>query len=496
MLASPSLAQICSRFANSPPGTNLGLTDDSGRVVQLPFAFPFNGGTITSIGICSNGYVWLGAPPATNPWDFTDSEAEMLSQPARIAVCWDDWNPGLAAAGNGVFFHATATQANIVWKGVPRFASTTVFANMELVLDSSGLIHLSYDASMSAPNDACITGVSTGGGAVANAISWTPLPGVVGNTAYQLFTPLAFNLAGTSMGLVPASPTTYATASLPLGTCAPGNYAPIASTAVYGSGCPRPNGTWYEQFASGSIDLSGLSIQFTRLGPLTYLVVPGPGLDTSYTPADILTQTDDSQVTVPVGPMGSFPFAGLSVASIAADSNGYLWMAPSTVNDFTPSSAEFATQGPRIAPLWHDWNFVLGGTFYWTTTAGSCMGTWENVAAYGVPGSQNTFQVKLLANGDIVFNYGTVLNNSTNGGIAIVGLSPGATGDAGSNDLGAAMAPPTLIDLTTLIATPLTHSGTTVPAFGSAYIVAINNIPAGSAIGAFIYSFTQVNVDL
>ena len=499
ILAAPSFAQGCSTFANATPGTNISAGDDTTRNLALPFPFPFNGTIYTSIWINSNGSVSFGAGDTT----FGDSEAGMLNGPPRIAVCWDDWYAPGAPAGGGIFFAPSATQVNIVWKNVPRFTAGPP-ANMEIVLGVSGEIDLYYDATMSVSTDSNIVGLSAGGGASPAAMSWTPLPASVNATNYQLFTNnvglTPFNLVGSKIMLIPNGPSTYVPIPVAPSTCAPASYPGFATpSTTYGTGCPAAapgsGGTFFEQFASSTVDLSNTSILFTALGANHYLAGPGPGMDNSFVPADAMVQGDDTQVTVGVGPMGSFPYCGAAVSSIAACSNGFLWMTPNLGNPYVPNASDFATQNPRIAPLWHDWNFNVGGTFFWSTGANYCMATWQNVGSFGVTGSaNNTFQVKLFANGNIAFNYGTVLNNASTGGIAMAGLSHGG-GTAGSSiDLSAVIATPVLVDLTIIV--PLAHSATTTASFGLPYTLNLSNIPAGSSLGAFVIGFNQLNLSL
>lgn len=512
-LAMPALAQNCSTFANTPPGTNLQLGDDGVRTLRLPFAFPWNGGTVNSITVCSNGFVWLGAPPATGANDLSDSEAEMLSQPSRVAVCWDDWNPASTAlqAGGGVFFVANAVQASVVWKGVPRFGSTTVFAQMEVVLSITGEIDLVYDSSMGIPTSTCIAGISAGNGATANPVDWTPtLPANVPNaTGYQLFTTntgaAPFDLAGQSIGLTPGNPslTDYLPAFVTLGTCAPGNYPALASTSTFGSGCPNTNtaSSIYETFTSDTgaspIDLASTGILFSRSGTVYVATGTSGAIDTSYTSADIVTLGDDTvQAGLSLGAMGTFPFGSMNVATVSACSNGFLWLDNGTGTDFSPSATEFNNQGPRIAPFWTDLNLSStgGGTFYWTTTAAYCLATWENVAEYNQPSSQRTFQVKLYANGDIGFNYGN-LGSVTHD--ILVGVSRGnVLVDPGASDLSTVSTSPITRDLGVL-QTPLIHTLSGLPVLGGSYTLECSNIPQpGSLIGVFFLGFTQFNPGL
>jgi hypothetical protein len=497
--AVPGLAQTCSVFAATSPGANISAGDDTFRNVTLPFAFPFNGTLYTSMFIGSNGYITF----VTGDTTYSETEALMLSGAPRIAPCWDDWYAPGAAAGNGIFLALTSTSAHVTWKNVPHFGVATNFANMEVVLNATGEIDFYYDATMNVPASQCIVGLSAGNGAAAAPMSFTPLPATMNVTNYQVFTaptsPGQFNLAGAQIMMFPTGPTTYSVQSVSPSTCPPANYPGFSTVPTqYGAGCPAavPNGgNVYELFPSGAVDLSNTSLQFLALGPNQYLALNGPGFDNSFTPADIVPgQGDDTQVTVAVGAMGSFPFHGQAVSSIAVCSNGFLWMVPNFDNSYIPSAASFASGGPRIAPLWCDWNFLVGGTFYWTTTPNSCMATWQNVGAFGTTGTQNTFQVKLFANGDIVFNYGAVLNNSTTGGAALTGISFGNSPTNAGVDMTSFLTSATVIDLTLII--PLAHGATTNAAIGQAYTINMSSIPAGSAFGAFVFGLTQLSLDL
>ncbi|HLQ39258.1 MAG TPA: hypothetical protein VK348_15725, partial [Planctomycetota bacterium] len=286
LLAAPSFAQFCSTFANATPGTNISAGDDSTRNLALPFLFPFNGVNYTSIWINSNGSVSFGAGDTT----YVDSEAAMLAGPPRIAVCWDDWYAPGAPAGGGVFFAPSPVQVNIVWKNVPRFTAGPP-ANMEIVLSITGEIDLYYDASMSVSTDANIVGLSAGGGAAAAPMSWTPLPSTVNATNYQLFTSnvgaTPFNLAGSKISLIPSGPSSYVPVATTPATCPPATYPGFATPAVpFGSGCPAAvaasGGTYFEQFAAGTVDLSNTSILFTAIGPNMYVAGPGPGFDNTF----------------------------------------------------------------------------------------------------------------------------------------------------------------------------------------------------------------------
>ena len=390
---------------------------------------------------------------------------------ARIALCWNDWNPEL---GGRIRYYSSATQVSIVWRDVPSHANPLVRANMELVLAASGQIDLHFPTTMGQPTSTALTGLAAGQGTEVDLVDWSRLPIIDNASAHQTFQN-NFDLIGKTLSLVPTTPFDYGCAQFPLSACQPTPPLQFASAFPYGKGCPPATagaGSFYEQFASQSFDLSQASWRFVAQGSHNYQLVAGGSFDNSYGSNDQLTQGDDTLVRVSFAPMGGFPFLGQQHTHASASSDGYLWLAATGLSDNSPSVNEFTDAPPRIAPLWADWNFDEGGTgsggkFYWSATPNYCLATWENVAAAGQPGSQNSFQAKLYPNGDIEFLYGTAINDSsTNGGLAIVGISAGdGSPDPGSVDFQNAAG-----QTVQLFATrPLEHSTPSAPRLGSTY---------------------------
>jgi hypothetical protein len=505
LCAAPAFAQSCLFSGTTPIGTNLNLTDDSTKIIILPFAFPFAGTNYNIITVSSNGFIWFGVNTDS---DLSDSEAELLAQGPRIAAYWDDLNPASTAlpAGGGVFYNQTATQASIVWKSVPRYGSTSIFISMEVVLSITGEIDLYYDPSCGMSTDASIIGISAGNGAAANALDLsvfptTPTPILAGATGYELFPLNTMDLAGTTINFLPAG-AGYVVANSALGACAPNTPPTLpnlttATAASYGAGCPATGntGNWYEPFAGSAIDLSNTSWHFTSAGPGSniYAVSAGTGIDTTYTPADAVVQVDDGLVNCSLAGMGSFPFNGANLTSVDVCSNGFLWMSSGNTDySYAATAASFATSGARLAPCWMDVYVPGGGTFYWTQTPAFCMATWENVAVYNVAGSSNTFQCKLWVNGDVDFNYGTVLNNGTLSSAALVGFAKGlSAGAAAPVDITNLAVP--LVDLNGAV--PLAHTSS-LPSLGGNYDMTTSLAPAGALIGVTLVGFVQTAVDL
>lgn len=457
----------CSAFGNAPPGSNLQLREEGVHTVFLNFNFRFANVVYDRITIADNGYVWLGAGPLTQASDFSATAGEMLGQPARLAVCWDDLHSDsvLVPPGGGVFFRTDGTTANVVWKGVPHFFHQSVFANMELVLTSDthptnrNEIAFVYDNSMMAMTGTNIVGISAGNGAPLPpatqppTLPWTAfVPGTVAAaTGYQVFTSnvgaTPFNLAGQTLRFVPQDPSTAVdfTASIgPLPGCAQlPSYPPVASQPVsFGAGCPTaiPSGSIYESFTQNTgavpFDLANTSIMFFRIGS-GYAAFSGVPFDPTFAAtATVLTGGDDTLANLSLGAMGSFPFGTATMTAVTACTNGFLWLPNGTGTSFTPTPGALNSELPRIAPLWTDLNSSAsgGGAWYWeNTNPAFCRLTFENVREFNQAASANTFQVTLFATGDIGFSYAAM-----SGGIAhpiVVGISGGGvTLDPGSFD--------------------------------------------------------------
>lgn len=159
-------------------GITLSLGDDDTREVTLPFSFPFNGTSYSSVFVNSNGNLTFG----TGNLDFSESVSELLSGPPRIAPLWDDLNP---AAGGTIAITQTASTWKVEFQGVPEFLSTTG-NTFSVTLTSAGGIELAYG--VTAHNDGLV-GVSQGGGAANPGETNLSAGGALSatGTTYELF---------------------------------------------------------------------------------------------------------------------------------------------------------------------------------------------------------------------------------------------------------------------------------------------------------------------
>lgn len=152
-LASPTFSGL------SPYSSPIYLSDDSVLPAQLPFAFPYAGGagTTSSIGICSNGFVWL--QPGITDARCCDGDVLAFHQdPESIAFLWQDLNP---AQGGTCYFDATATEARVTFVQVPEFGTGNL-NTVQLTLRSNGSFRIVWQAVDNVDHQ-CLIGYSGGG---------------------------------------------------------------------------------------------------------------------------------------------------------------------------------------------------------------------------------------------------------------------------------------------------------------------------------------------
>jgi hypothetical protein len=491
LFGSAAIAQNIPCF-ESNFGQSYVLADDAGTgALQLGFTFNYGGQAYSSIDICSNGFFWLGAPAATNPWDYSPTVAELNSAAgARICPLWDDLNPSLPGSGQVWFNAIPAAGANparavVTYDHVMEYGGTNALTfQVQLVAD--GRIYFYYDASITGVfggsfNQYEVVGMSPGNAAAANSVDWSTLPiAMSGPVAHEQFTSGTFDLSGRIFEFLPSG-AGYGVANRP--ACGQ------ASFVRYGHGCPH-DFTIYQLFPTGpgNLALSNQSLMWLNAGN-GYVCVPGPALDTSYTNA--ISIGDD--VVRPGEPLGfPFPFAGQIYTNVDACSNGFLWMGTNPASQpGVQSGLLVGGTTPRIAGLWHDLDPASGGQVYIDAGTGYWMMTWVNVPQWSQT-NQNTMQIKLLASGTIIMSYGQVSLPAYAG---IVGISQAnGAADLGSFDLFGSL--PFEVGSPGDVPIDLAAGAGSRPALGSTFRMDVTNIPAGTGLGAIVYAFGQANVML
>lgn len=148
-------------FVHTVP--SLMLSDDSVGTLALPSAFPYPGGSTTSMSVCSNGYIWMQTNTLA---DFSPTAAELFSNPARICPMWCDGLPDGATGVNNVWAEVDTVnnKAYVTYVNVPIFGGVGGTINLQTEFNlTTGEINIAYGA------------VSCGNVSV---VGWTPGTGV------------------------------------------------------------------------------------------------------------------------------------------------------------------------------------------------------------------------------------------------------------------------------------------------------------------------------
>ena len=489
LLCTPAIAQIANAPCFEPNlGTNLGLNDDQVSAAQpLGFTFPGPGGSVTSVYVSSNGFIWMAAN--TDSRCCSGDPLQFVTDPASIAGMWMDFYP---PAGTGVFFNAipgsggAPSRGVVTWQAVPEFGGTPV-ETVQVQMLSTGEIVISHDRANGIDGNTghtAIVGVTQGGGATANAIDFLSLAGGPVNTgtnptAYELFDSSTYDIAGRSYEFIPNGSGGYLVFErIP---------CRAARTTKYGTGCPR-NGTVYESFSN--VDLANTSVRFVKT-PNGYVAIPGAGFDNSYASALVGVGDDSIHQNLPLG--FSFAFGGTTITTVDLSSNGYLWAASNSNSIYYPSIADFLSQDRRIAPYWRDLYVPGGGAVYWDTTPAFAMATWVGVPNYPNNGPTNDVQVKLFPSGDIEFSYGNLdPTNPVTSAVTVVGFTEGnGAADPGNVDLSAAV-PGLTVGLAGATPLGLDAAPGSVPSIGSAFTMDVTTVPASVTLGFMVLSFGRV----
>jgi hypothetical protein len=127
-------------------GTELSLTDDTTCQINLPSGFgPFRfyGQDITTLSICSNGWVGLGS---TTDHTLTNVPLPSSTLPiGAMAINWDDCYP---PAGHGIWYYHDAANHRFVveYDSIPYWSDQTAYETYEIIM---------YDTTLAAEDGNC-----------------------------------------------------------------------------------------------------------------------------------------------------------------------------------------------------------------------------------------------------------------------------------------------------------------------------------------------------
>ncbi len=155
-------------------GTNLGLGNLGTFQQSLAFTFQFFGVNRTSVFINSKGNLTFGSGSTLAHFnagggvnslgtDVSDILDRIANLSPRIAPLWQDWNPGAAGAGEGVFRNSFSDALIVTWNAVPLFGTSTT-ATFQVILFDTGVIRMSYQTVPATPGGGYFTGISPGSG--------------------------------------------------------------------------------------------------------------------------------------------------------------------------------------------------------------------------------------------------------------------------------------------------------------------------------------------
>jgi len=468
-------------FNQPSPGDPLPVGDDGFVQLALPFTYSICAQDFNSVFINANGNLTFGASSS----DFSESEAEMLSGPPRIAGLWDDLNP---SAGGIVTYDQSDDSFTVIYDDVPEWFATG--SNSFSITLSRTNNHIDFEyGDLSAPDG--LAGVSCGGAITSGTETGSDLTALQdiadldGGRINLHNSPAVFEwFSGGDNDLSNETLLFNGTTDfndewlgksnkarqvrLPFSSDSIQQYTEIEPTGadidwfrfkvpdgktlrveiVNGQldtliGVIAPDGTQYIDDDGGNGLLSALQIPGTMKGTYYLAVTTFPDID--FTGAGgsggryvleievidgvILSLGDDDSIEVPLG--FSFPFQGDTYSSVFVNSNGNLTFG-SGDTDFSESVGEFLNGQPRIAPLWDDLSPNQGGQVTVEFDTGSATVVFDGVPQF-LAGDDNTFMATMRADGSYTIEYGNV--DATDG---LAGTTEGSgAADPGESDLSA-----------------------------------------------------------
>lgn len=493
-LISPGAADVDVIFNAPRPGDPLPVGEDGSFELPLPFPFTVCEQTFNSVFVNANGNLTFGAGST----DYTESAAELLNGPPRIAAWWDDLSPFNLTTGapqGVVTFAETANDFTVFFRDVPEYPNTGANTfSMKLSRDgraSKGAnIHVTYEG-MTAVDG--VAGVSCGNTVTAGNEASTDLSTQLSTilelakspAIYEAFTAtnpndladalVRYNSLANYSDRWAGSNNTQHTAtiiSLPFSSANPKLFTEIdpagADVDFYrievGAG-----DALVAEIVSSSLDTVMILLDVYGnviaqdddggAGVLSRIAtfVPSAGKyylgvstfpDTDFTGDGegagryVLNVSTSDRIPVTLSDDGNqevgipfdFPFQGQTWSSVFVNANGNLSFGLGNT-DFSESVAELLSGPPRIAALWDDLS-PQEGEVYVEADSTSLTIHYVDVPQY-LTGDSNSFSITLSSDGGVAIDYGAVAALD-----AVVGVTEGnGAADGGETDLSAG-APP------------------------------------------------------
>jgi len=113
--------------------------DDTSHLVDLGFSFPFYGQNYTQVYVNANGNLTFGSGDS----DFSETEAEMLSDQPRIAAIWDDLGPHQGGKLFVKTIDRNERELVVEWVNVPQLSASD-FNTVRVILRPDGSIKMQY----------------------------------------------------------------------------------------------------------------------------------------------------------------------------------------------------------------------------------------------------------------------------------------------------------------------------------------------------------------
>jgi hypothetical protein len=191
------------------------LSSDGWQNVTLPgaYAFPFLGGSYTSLYISTSGFVWLGGQNGGQCCALSTpglAATDFMNGSPRLSAGWAALRPDVSGSVNvAENTDASGSRTVITYSNVATDTTNSHHVTFQMQLFTTGVIVYSYQDFTSAglgANAATLIGVTRGQALdTPVVVDFTALPLTIGNSSYEILSTSApgFNLSGDSLVFTP-----------------------------------------------------------------------------------------------------------------------------------------------------------------------------------------------------------------------------------------------------------------------------------------------------